>query len=84
MDSHNVFLSAHFWHRLISKAKHPEMGKYISFGSSISSAHFQEVPNVITHVVKCQNKRKTVTYVVDNFFAALPKIWCDWQLGCLS
>ena len=87
MAFRNVPLNQKSWPWLILKAIHPDTGKVyyfvdkcLPFGSSISCTIFQAVSDAIGHVVNTRNRKKTVNYLDDYFFAALLKIWCDWQL----
>ena len=34
----------------------------------------------VAHIVKFRTKEELVNYLDDYFFAALLKVWCDWQL----
>ena len=75
------------WKYLIMKAEHPVTGKVyffvdkcLPFGSSISCKHFQDFSDGVAHIVKVKTKKVPVNYLDDFLFAALMKMWCDWQM----
>ena len=75
------------WRFLVMMAQDPKSGKdyfffdkCLPFGSSISCAHFQAVSDAIAAIVEYRNKRETINYLDDFFFAALLKLLCDKQI----
>ena len=75
------------WFLLIMKCEHPVTGKIwyfidkcLPFGAAISCAHFQELSNVIAHLVRYKTNSDLVNYLDDYLFAALLKSWCNKQM----
>ena len=54
--------------------------KCLTFGSSISCAHFQAFSDAVAHIVAYLTKKETVNYLDDFLFAALIKLICDQQV----
>ena len=56
--------------------------KCLPFGASISCSHFQRVSDGIAHIVavKAGLKKVPVNYLDDFLFAALRKLYCDYQV----
>ena len=83
----NVPLSRRDFNLLLMKAFHPVTNevfyfveKCLSFGSSISCAIFQDFSNAVAHLVKYRTRKNLVNYLDDYFFAAMMKMFCDWEL----
>ena len=87
MAFRNIPLDRQSWRYLILKARDPMIKKWyyfidkcLPFRSSISCALFQEFSDSVAHIVKVKTGKRNVNYLDDFFFAALMKLWCDWQL----
>ena len=87
MAFRNIPMEKQAWKFLILKAQHPVNKKWyyfvdkcMPFGSSISCKHFQDFSDAVAFLVKFRTHKDTVNYLDDYMFAALLKIWCDWQL----
>ena len=83
----NAPLDKYSWRYLLLKARHPVTGdtyfftdKCVPFGSSISCAIFQAISDGVAHIVKYRTGKDNVNYLDDYLFAALLKLWCDWQV----
>ena len=83
----NVPLAVKEFAILLMKAEHPLTGKTfffvekcLPFGSSISCKIFQDFSDAVAHIVRTRTRRNLVNYLDDYFFAALFKMWCDWQV----
>ena len=83
----NLGLCRRHWKFLIMKCESPIDGKTyyfvdkcLSFGASISCAHFQAFSNAISHIVSYKTKKENVNYLDDFIFIALLRAFCDGQL----
>ena len=72
---------------MVLKAYHPVtdkvyffIDKCLAFGILISCRHFQEISNVIAHIVTYRTKKPVFNFLNDFFMASMWKYWCDWQI----
>ena len=87
MAFRNLPLNKSSWRWLIMKAGHPItqklfyfVDKCLPFGASISCKMFQDFSDAIAFIQRHQTKAKTINYLDDFFFAAMLRIWCDYQV----
>ena len=87
MAFRNLPLNKSSWRWLIMKARHPItqklfyfVDKCLPFGASISCKMFQDFSDAIAFIQKHQTKAETINYLDDFFFAAMLRIWCDYQV----
>ena len=83
----NLGIKRSHWPYLVIKAVNPRDGltyyfidKCLSFGASISCAHFQAFSDAVAFLMKHRWGKKTINYLDDFFFAALLKAWCKMQV----
>ena len=91
MAFQNVPLNSQSWRYLLLKAEHPEskktcyfVEKCLPFGALIPCKIFQEISDVIAHIVSCRaGHSENVNYLDDYFFVELMAALCNWQINQL-
>ena len=80
------------WKFLVMKARNPDVNdvnynkwfyfvdKCLTFGSSISCAHFQAFSDTVAHIVQHKTGEDLVNYLDDYLFAALMSLLCNNQI----
>ena len=83
----NLGIKKSHWPLLLMKARSPVdkkwyffIDKCLPFGASISCAHFQDVSDVIEHIVRFYTKKCVVNYLDDFLFTALLHMLCNQQV----
>ena len=83
----NLGISPLDWPLLVMKARHPTskimyyfVDKCLTFGGSISCAHFQLFSDAVAHIFHYRTGKTAINYLDDFFFADKTKQECNAQM----